>query len=372
MAKSIWLRKETKSGEERSPLSPQGVKQLSELGIKVFVESSEQRVFKDQEFIDVGAEVVFGESFESAPENALIIGLKELPQSSKALSHEHLYFAHAFKEQAGSASLLKRFQEGGGSLIDLEFITDSQGKRVAAFGRWAGYAGAGLGIDIWCHDKIESQHSIESQPLGYVQSFSDRKTFLNHIHRNLEIVGLEPSILIIGARGRSGRGAFELVRELGLNATLWGRKETSKENFKLEILNYDILINCMLVDTDTPLLFSRQSLNKRRKLSVIADISCDPTSPYNPIPIYDHATTFDSPVKRFQQINSNNHLSLMAIDHLPSLLPRESSIEFSEQLLPHLVDYLKTKSQAFENSKKKFLETSHQILIREQVQNLQN
>ena len=36
----------------------------------------------------------------------------------------------------------------------------------------------------------------------------------------------------------------------------------------------------------------------RRNLSVVVDVSCDPNSPYNPLPFYNSATTFDQPCER--------------------------------------------------------------------------
>jgi hypothetical protein len=35
-----------------------------------------------------------------------------------------------------------------------------------------------------------------------------------------------------------------------------------------------------------------------RALRVIADVSCDPTSPYNPIPIYGSITSWEAPTVR--------------------------------------------------------------------------
>ena len=39
----------------------------------------------------------------------------------------------------------------------------------------------------------------------------------------------------------------------------------------------------------------------------------------------------------------NKELKITAIDHLPSLLPRESSLDFSQQLFPHLLNYMNGK-----------------------------
>ena len=78
-------------------------------------------------------------------------------------------------------------------------------------------------------------------------------------------------------------------------------------------------------------------LERNKKLSIIADISCE-TSGYNPLPIYHSVTTHDKPT---HQININNHgLDILAIDNLPSLLPSESSTDFSAQLLPYLLQLL--------------------------------
>ena len=51
-------------------------------------------------------------------------------------------FGHAFKGQIPGKKLLKKFKEGGGTLYDIEYLTNEIGKRVAAFGYWAGFAGA--------------------------------------------------------------------------------------------------------------------------------------------------------------------------------------------------------------------------------------
>ena len=42
--------------------------------------------------------------------------------------------------------LLSRFAAGGGALLDLEYLVDGKGRRLAAFGFWAGYLGAALAV----------------------------------------------------------------------------------------------------------------------------------------------------------------------------------------------------------------------------------
>ena len=83
----------------------------------------------------------------------------------------------------------------------------------------------------------------------------------------------------------------------------------------------------------TPVFVPKSALNAERKLSVIGDIACDPDSDYNPIPVYNQATSWAQPVNR---VADDPVLDVMAIDNLPSLLPLESSIDFANQLLPTL------------------------------------
>ena len=68
-------------------------------------------------------------------------------------------------------------------------------------------------------------------------------------------------------------------------------------------------------------------------------MSCDTTNPNNPIPIYDVNTTFDKPTVpvRLPEAPNDVPLSVISIDHLPSLLPREASEAFGAALLPSLL-----------------------------------
>ncbi len=44
---------------------------------------------------------------------------------------------------------LRSFARGGGTLLDLEFLQDEKGRRLAAFGYHAGFAGAALALENW-------------------------------------------------------------------------------------------------------------------------------------------------------------------------------------------------------------------------------
>jgi saccharopine dehydrogenase (NAD+, L-lysine-forming) len=106
----------------------------------------------------------------------------------------------------------------------------------------------------------------------------------------------------------------------------------SRENTYL-IRDTDIVFNCITLDKNyTEVWLTNDTVLKNPQL--IVDISCDYAKPNNPIAVYNSATTWQNPV-----YNYSDKLSIIAIDNLPSLLPRDSSIEFSEKLIDLLLRY---------------------------------
>lgn len=60
----------------------------------------------------------------------------------------------------------------------------------------------------------------------------------------------------------------------------------------------DIFVNCIYLSSSIPPFITYETINaagSKRRLSVIADVSCDTTNPFNPIPVYNVMTTFDAP-----------------------------------------------------------------------------
>ena len=142
----VWIRSESRGTERRAPVVPDDVALLLDAGLRVTVEESPQRVFATEEYAAAGASVVGEGTWTDAPVDAYVLGIKELPDEPASLHHQHIYFAHAFKGQEDAGRTLKRFLRGGGRLLDIEYLIGENGKRVVAFGYWAGYVGAGLGV----------------------------------------------------------------------------------------------------------------------------------------------------------------------------------------------------------------------------------
>lgn len=320
----LWLRAEQRAHEERVGLTPDGAKALVDAGIKLTVEQSSVRVIDIDDYIAAGAAIAPENSWPDAPRDAIIFGLKELPDDGTPLPHRHIMFGHAYKGQFSGKALLKRFKEGGGTLYDLEYLVDETGRRVAAFGYWAGFAGAAVTLKAW----IAQQQGGVCPAVG---AYPNKDALLSELRS--ELTG-SPSAIVIGALGRVGTGASDLLESMGVPVTKWDMAETASGGPFPEVLQHDLFINCILARPGTPQFVPLTAKEASRKLTAIGDVACDPDSDYNPIPIYSEATTWEAPVVR---THDTPPLDVMAIDNLPSMLPLESSEDFAAQLLPTLL-----------------------------------
>ena len=94
------------------------------------------------------------------------------------------------------------------------------------------------------------------------------------------------------------------------------------------LAGHDIVVNCVLQDTDAPLMFlTAGELGSFARGSLIVDVSCDEGMGFS----WARPTTFAEPM-----ITVGDNVSYYAVDHSPSYLWNSSTWEISEALLPHL------------------------------------
>jgi saccharopine dehydrogenase (NAD+, L-lysine-forming) len=323
----LWVRAESRAHEERVGLTPDGAAALIAQGIDVTIEESRQRILGIDGYRDAGCAIAPEGSWPDAPDAALIFGLKELPEDGSPLRHRHIMFGHAFKGQPAGRILLERFKAGGGTLYDLEYLVDEAGRRVAAFGYWAGYAGAAVAAKCW----VAQMNGSIAGPVGaYPTSDAMLADLRAEIAPHLSAA---PTAIVIGALGRVGTGAADLCAAIGIPVTKWDMAETAHGGSFPEVLDHTIFLNCILARPGTPVFVPAGATTAPRALRVIGDIACDPTSDFSPIKVYDRVTTWEHPALR---VHDDPPLDVTAIDNLPSMLPRESSEDFAAQLLPSL------------------------------------
>ncbi|CVK96800.1 probable saccharopine dehydrogenase (NAD, L-lysine-forming) [Fusarium mangiferae] len=335
----IHLRSETKPLERRSPLSPSTAKALLDAGYVVRVEESPDRIYKSDEFRAVGAEIVPTGSWVNAPKGDIILGLKEIEADGTPLPHTYVHFAHVYKNQTGWATELSRFSNAGGLLYDLEFLTDQDGRRVAAFGHWAGYAGTALALLSWAHQLLNP--GVPQGPAPVVESAS---ALTDLVKAKVDAAisandGAHPRLIVIGALGRVGKGAVAAAEAIGVSDILkWDVAETSKGGPFAEIAASDIFVNCVYLGSNKiPPFTTLEALSTPdRRLRVICDVSCE-NSENNPVPVYSSYSSFENPTVPTSGHIDGPELRIIAIDILPSMVARESSDEYASQLLPSLL-----------------------------------
>ena len=339
----LWVRAEQRPNEERVGLTPEGAAALVRAGIRVTVEQSSVRAIPIDGYRAAGCEIAAENLWPDAPADAIIFGLKELPEDGTPLTHRHIMFGHAFKGQPAGRALLKRFKAGGGTLYDLEYLVGEDGRRVAAFGYWAGYAGAAVSLKVWA----AQQHGRIAGPVRKVPS---KAALLDQL--GADLAGLpRPRAIIIGALGRVGTGAADLCTAMGVAVTRWDMAETASGGPFPELLQHEIFLNCILARPGCPVFVPASAKEAPRTLTVIGDIACDPTSDFSPIKVYDRATDWDAPALR---VHDTPPLDVTAIDNLPSLMPVESSEDYAAQLLPSLLTLTSLESGVWGRAKAEF------------------
>ena len=106
----IGIRREDKNiWERRVPIVPEHARQLQEEhGIGVWVQPSEIRVFREEEFAQAGARVE--EDLSSCP---VVFAVKEIPAPLFHPGHTYVFFAHVIKGQSYNMQMLKRMMDLG-------------------------------------------------------------------------------------------------------------------------------------------------------------------------------------------------------------------------------------------------------------------
>lgn len=138
MINCIGIRKETKdSTQRRVPLSPEQVARLvSDHGLRVLVQPMENRVFADAEYVAAGAELT-----EDLSASNVVFGVKEIQTGLMTDGLAYVFFSHTIKAQPYNMAMLRHILDHSITLVDYELIKNDDGRRTVFFGNYAGLAG---------------------------------------------------------------------------------------------------------------------------------------------------------------------------------------------------------------------------------------
>ncbi len=387
----IGIRYEDKYAlEKRVPLTPKHVKQLTENGIEISVVPSEKRIFKDEEYREAGA-VINEEPLDAD----IILGVKEMPIGYFKADNTYIFFSHTVKGQSYNMPLLKNMMANKINLIDYERIVDEKGRRLIFFGRFAGLAGT---INsLWSLGQRLKNKGIKTpftqlQQSHLYDSLEQAKEAVSKVGKEIALTGLpealKPLVIGITGYGHVSGGAQEIldllpVKEISpaellkLNSNkdlpsnilykvvfkeehlakpvsdekafdlqqYYNHPEEFEGVFEQYLPHMTVLMNCMYWDARYPRIVTKDYVEKayhekNLKLEVIGDITCDPDGS---VEITHMGTPIDDPVFVYNPVTrkpvsgfDGEGVLVMAVDILPSELPRESSIAFSEALFPYL------------------------------------
>ena len=357
----VGLLKETKTPpDRRAALAPvQCVEMLQKFSnVDLFVQSSEIRAYKDEEYADLGLTVV-----EDVSHCDILVGVKEVHIPELIENKIYLYFSHTAKEQVYNRPLLQEMLKKNIQMLDHEYFTDTQGRRLVAFGNWAGLVGAYNGLIALgkrtgaynlkrakdCHDILEVKEQLKAvniPAVKFVITGGGRvahgameildaanikqikpEEFLSKEFEYPVYTKLDPNYYV---KRKDGAG-FDLHH-------FFENPEMYESTFKPYTKIADVYIACHFWDEDSPVFFTKEDMKEDDfRLKVIADVSCDIA---DPIPSTIRASEIADPFygydikndKEGEAFNENN-ITVMAVDNLPGEVPRDASVDFGKGLI---------------------------------------
>jgi saccharopine dehydrogenase (NAD+, L-lysine-forming) len=334
----IYLRDEYILNECRTPLTPLDIKKLINNGFKVYVQTSNKRIYNNDDYKNIVDYIEFTHEpwYNDKFKNALIVGLKEIEHLDKLSNHKHLYFSHSYKNQYGSDLILNSFKNSNSIIYDFEYFLYSNKKRIISFGFYAGVVGAVLGLLQYAFKK---NYNDDISDLHYFYSIEELLSTIVPFKDNFFNI----NIGIIGHKGNCGNGVTYILDKLNINYVIIENFSTIKE------FDFDIFYNCILLKPEsTEVFFDKNSIFKKQ--TTIVDISCDCYVENNPIKIYNKCTTWKNPV-----YNYNDYVDIISISNLPSLLPKESSDYFSNKCVQLLLEMSNDENNYWSNCKEEYI-----------------
>lgn len=377
--------------ERRTPLTPKHVARLiRDKKLNFVVQRSPKRIFTEKEYLDAGARIE-----DNLGECPVILGVKEIPLSFFEPEKTYVFFSHVIKGQAYNMPMLKKMMALKCNLVDYERIVDEQNRRLIFFGKYAGLAG--MINSLWSLGQRLKYYGMETPFLKIQQahkydSLAEARVVISEVGQEIAEKGLPAGLLplTIGftGYGNVSIGAQEIasllpVKEISPEKLLSLRdrdhlpdniiykivfKEEDlsepidpaqefdlhdyytqpgkyRSQFEKYIPHLSVLMNCMYWDDRYPKIVTKDYLVQlysagTPKLTVIGDITCDPEGS---IECTHKGTEIEDPVFVYNPFTrkprsgfDGDGILVMAVDILPSELPRDSSISFADALMPYI------------------------------------
>lgn len=349
----------------RVPLTPKQCKIVEEKypEVKVIIQPSPFRSFKDEEFSDLGLEL--NEDLSSCD---IIMGVKEVNIEDLIPNKKYLFFSHTLKKQAYNRNLLRAILDKKIQLIDYEALKDKHNKRIIGFGRYAGIVGTYNGfLTLGLKSKLYN--------LLPANLCDHRKGMELELAK---VVLPSDTRIVLTGWGRVGNGAREIIDMLPIKEvspqeylneqfdepvfthldtedyyapitggefdkkSFYNSPETYKSILEKYIeKNTTMYIPCHFWSNRSPKLITADFLrNTKLQLKVIADVACDIA---DPIASTIRSSTILDPIYGYDPITGKEvnfmqegAIAVMAVDNLPCELPKDASEDFGNELIKNV------------------------------------
>lgn len=354
--------------DKRVPLTPTQCADIqSNYDVSITVQPSDIRCYTDEEYRAAGTTLS-----DDIHDCDILLGVKEVPIDQLISGKTYFFFSHTIKEQVYNRKLLQAILEKKIRLIDWETLTNEEGQRLIAFGRFAGMVGA--------HNAIYTfgmRHKIFELPrMKDCKDYAEAKSCYS-------LLELPPIKIVLTGTGRVANGAAEVLDDMGirkvdthdyLNETFgeavyvqlgikdyaghkagrdfeaeefYNNPERFESIFQPYIYKSDIFINGIYWDNRAPVFFTLDHMRQSTfKISVIADVTCD-IAPVSSVPSTIRPSTISNPIYGFDpQLEKEtdpfqpNAVDIMAVDNLPNELPRDASASFGDQFIQAIIPEL--------------------------------
>lgn len=364
--------------DSRTPLNPEQAASLIKMGVDLVVQPSTGRTFSDEEYATLGVPIV-----EDISDRDLLLGIKEVPIDQLIADKTYCFFAHVAKEQPYNQTLMWALLDKRITHIDYEYLTDAAGRRLIAFGYWAGMVGAHNAV--WTYAQRTGSFTLPrlKDVFDYEEAKEtyDRTTFPPDLK------------IVLTGTGRVGKGAARVLDDMGIRRVspqkfLSGTtgpvytqlavkdyvvhpdgRQTQKSHFYAHGEEYNsafapftrgatVFINGIFWDGKAPAFFTKEEMTGEEfNLQVIGDVTCD-IAPAASVPSTLKASTIADPVFGYDPVSGKEtdafqtgSVDVMSIDNLPSELPRDASTAFGATFIDVILpEFAKERSAILERA----------------------
>ena len=354
--------------DSRVPLVPEQAAEVAGTPeYDVAVQPSPGRCFDDAQYQKAG--VVLSDDLS---DRDVLLGVKEVPIDQLIDGKTYFFFSHTHKQQAYNRGLLQAVLAKRIRLIDYELLTDAQGRRLIAFGRFAGMVGAHHAMRAW---GLRTGAYELQQMNAFYDYAAAKEAYAKTDWGDVRVV--------VTGSGRVGKGAVEVLQDMGLRevsqadflsgeatgavycvAGVHGyvrRKDGApfkKKDFYADPGAFentftpfaeraDVMVHGIFWDNDAPAFFERADLAKDGwSIQVLADVTCD-IAPVTSIPSTLKPSTIADPYFGVDRVTfeetdafSREAITMMTVDNLPNELPRDASKSFGAMFIKHILPEL--------------------------------